>query len=84
MDGCSQMVFCTHLSDTADRERGREREGRKERRRDGEQEREKEKQKEVFIDCKVRTLLPGTDLRCLNLALPVLHHLSLCACAFPV
>lgn len=20
MDGCSQMVFCTHLSDTADRE----------------------------------------------------------------
>lgn len=78
MDGCSQMVFCTHLSDTADRE------GEREGRRDGEQEREKEKQKEVFIDCKVRTLLPGTDLRCLNLALPVLHHLSLCACAFPV
>lgn len=25
MDGCSQMVFCTHLSDTADREREGER-----------------------------------------------------------
>lgn len=24
MDGCSQMVFCTHLSDTADREGERE------------------------------------------------------------
>lgn len=27
MDGCSQMVFCTHLSDTADRGRERERGG---------------------------------------------------------
>lgn len=26
MDGCSQMVFCTHLSDTADRGREEEEE----------------------------------------------------------
>lgn len=68
MDGCSQMVFCTHLSDTADRER--ERGGKR-----LSLEREKEKQKEVFIDYKVCTLLPRTDFHCLNLAPLVLHPL---------
>lgn len=63
MDGCGQMVFCTHLSYTADRKGGRR-----------EHEREKNK-KEVFIDCKVSTLLPRTALHSLNLALLVLHHL---------
>lgn len=47
----------------------------RERRRESELERKKEKQKGVFIDCKVRTLPPGTDLHCLNVALLVLHHL---------
>lgn len=37
MDGHSQMVFCAHLSYTADRERGKS---------------ENQKEKKVFIDCK--------------------------------
>lgn len=41
----------------------------------------KKNKKEVFIDCKVSTLLPRTDFHCLNVALLVLHHLlSLCMC----
>lgn len=44
MDGCSQMVFCTHLSYTADREREPEREERVRTRKGG-------KQNEVFADC---------------------------------
>lgn len=69
MDGCGQMVFCTHLSYIADREGG-EREGERKRQR----KREKPTKKEVFIDCRVSTLLPRTDFHCLNLASLVRHH----------
>lgn len=50
------MVFCTHLSYTADRKRG------------GQSESEKESKKnKVFIDCKVGTVLPRRDFHRLNL-----------------
>lgn len=48
MDGCSQMVFCTHLSDTADRERVKKGEERVKVRK----EKEKQQQEKVFIDRK--------------------------------
>lgn len=57
MDGCSQMVFCTHLSDTADRERegDRERGGK----RGGETESEKGRKKN-----KKRCLLIAKSVYC--------------------
>lgn len=49
MDGCSQMVFCTHLSDTADRERGRERGGKRGGETESEKGRKKNKKKCLLI-----------------------------------
>lgn len=56
MDGCSQMVFCTHLSDTADR-------GREGRKGDWAERGRKGGKKGAFIDHKVQTLVAKTDLQ---------------------
>lgn len=76
MDGCSQMVFCTHLSDASDR--ARERMGERER----ELEREKEKGKEVFNDCIVSTLQPRKRLALFKCSSACSASSTLCA--FPV
>lgn len=65
MDGHSQMVFCAHLSYTADRERGKS-ENQKEK---------KEREKRCLLIAKISTLLPRTHFYCANLPPLVLHRL---------
>lgn len=76
MDGCGQMVFCTHLSYIADREGGEEK---------GERERKREKptKKEVFIDCR-QCAAAQNRLPLFKSSFTCSASSSLCACVFPV
>lgn len=57
MDGCSQMVFCTHLSYTDDKEKGG---SKQEKWKEKKNTKKQTKSRLAFIDCKVGTELEQT------------------------